>query len=104
MINKAVKLLRQYHGYSILDVSKLLEIDASVVRKLESGEKPLTHELLSKYSNSFDMPISALIFISESANRKNQKSNFSTRLKEQVADKALKIMEWVVEKENKSKA
>jgi transcriptional regulator with XRE-family HTH domain len=104
MINKAVKLLRQYHDYSILEVSNLLEIDSSIIRKLESGEKPLTHEVLSKYSNGFDIPISALIFISESANRKSQKSNFSVRLKEQVADKALKIMEWVVEKENKSKA
>lgn len=102
MINKALRIIRQFHEFKQVELAGKLEISKSYLSEIEAGKKPITLDLLNKYSKIFDIPVSSLVFFSESLGNKNLSSN---KFKKVVASKILNIMEWFVEKdEKKSKA
>jgi len=99
MINRAIKVIRQFHNVKQVVLAKELEISKSYLSELESGKKPVNLEVLQKYSSRFDIPVSSLLFFSENmtANKK-----VSEQFKAVFADKILKVMEWFSE-QNESK-
>ncbi len=100
MIAKTLRLVRQYHEMTRLDASSELGIPKDTLIQLESGILPVTKPILEAYSKVFDIPVSSLVFFSESLSPvKNKRIN---RIRSLFAGKALKILEWVVSK-NESK-
>lgn len=98
MIHKALKLIRQYHRYSQKDLAQRLGISKSYLSEIESGKKTISVDLLGKYSDEFSLPVSSLVFFSEKVSGdKRITENFRAA----VAEKAVRIMEWVVERETK---
>lgn len=98
MINKALRIIRQYHEYKQIDLAKEIGISKSYLSEIESGKKPVTLELLNKYSVLFDIPVSSLVFFSENIGRSNLSS---TKFKKVVASKIINVMEWFVERNDK---
>lgn len=96
MLNRALRLLRTYHQFTQVDLAKRLGISNSYLSELESGDKSPGFELLEKYSDIFKMPVSSILLFSESmgATRKP-----GAKLRVAAADKILRLLEWLEERD-----
>lgn len=91
MLNEALKKLRLFHNIKQTDLSQKLGISNSYLSEIESGKKLPSVELLNKYSNEFNLPVSSLMYFSE--NLKNEgKLSKSFRLKS--AGLIFKLLDW----------
>ncbi|MBF6030990.1 helix-turn-helix transcriptional regulator [Pseudomonas sp. P115] len=99
MLNQALRLIRTYHDLSQTELSKELGISNSHLSELESGKKQPTIELLGKYSNRFDIPLSSILFFSENLDAPKP----SDKLRVGVAKKVIHLLEWI-ENKNEAKA
>jgi transcriptional regulator with XRE-family HTH domain len=95
MINKALKVIRQFHEMKQCALALELDISKSYLSEIESGKKPVTLEMLNKYSEVFEVPTSSLIFFSENLEKGTLPSS---KFKKVVASKIVSVMEWFVEK------
>ncbi|SET27848.1 helix-turn-helix domain-containing protein [Thorsellia anophelis] len=100
MLSKALKLIRQYHGYKQVELAEKLGISKSFLSEIEGNKKVVSVELLNKYAQIFDMPVSSLVFFSENIHNKNL---LSSKFKKMATTKILKLMEWLVAKNEKNK-
>ncbi len=101
MINKALKLIRQFHKVKQSDLATKFKMSKSYLSEIESGKKPVSFELLQKYATEFDIPASSLVFFSESlAGKKGMPEKFRSAF----SGKILTVMEWFVEKDEAKKA
>ena len=103
MISKVLRLIRQFHKMSQLELAAKLDISKSYLSELESGKKTVSLALLEKYSSIFDIPASSLVFLSETLSHENPKK-FSDRFGKGFSEKVITVMEWLVDKENQKKA
>lgn len=102
MINKAIKLFRQYNKMTQSEVAEHLSISKSYVSEIESGKKTINMELLEKFAGLYEMPVSSLVFFSESL--ATPESQIPKKFRTFVSDKVLNILEWKIERESKAKA
>jgi transcriptional regulator with XRE-family HTH domain len=100
MIHRALKVIRQFHTLKQNELAEQLDISKSYLSEIETGKKPASLELLQKYSNIFDIPVSSLIFFSENIGKEQLSSN---KFKKVVASKIVNVMEWFIDKNEKSK-
>lgn len=98
MLHKALRLIRQYHEESIVELSTSLGIPKAKIIELESGVWLPSIEVLHLYASHFDMPVSSLVFFSESLGTQGR---LSKRLRLNLAGKVLDIVEWVNKKNEK---
>ncbi|MGE3320191.1 MAG: helix-turn-helix domain-containing protein [Candidatus Berkiella sp.] len=92
MIHRALKTIRLFHNRTQADLAKELDISKSYLSEIESGNKSVAFSLLEKYSEIFDIPVSSLVFFSESIDKDD---SLPEKFRSMAADKILKIMEWV---------
>lgn len=90
MLNRALKLIRSYHDISQTDLSAQLGVSNSFLSEIESGKKQPSIDLLTKYSQKFDIPLSSIVFFSE----KLDESKASDKIRLGVARKIISILEW----------
>ena len=100
MLNKALRLTRQFHEMKQVELASKLGISKSYLSEIESGKKPASLELLEKYSDTFEIPVSSLVFFSETM---STKKTVPEKFKSLVTSKVLDIMEWVVNKDGSEK-
>jgi transcriptional regulator with XRE-family HTH domain len=100
MINRAIKVIRQFHNIKQIDLADELGISKSYLSELESGRKPVSIEILNKYSERFEIPVSSLLFFSENMNAKN---SVPEKFKAVFTDKILRVMEWFSEQHETKK-
>jgi transcriptional regulator with XRE-family HTH domain len=100
MINRTLKLIRQFHQIHQSDLAIKFNMSKSYLSEIESGKKPASFELLEKYSNEFDIPASSLVFFSESI---SGKKNVPEKFRSIFTGKILDIMEWFVDKNDSKK-
>lgn len=99
MIHRVLKLVRQFHNYTQSDLSEKLQISKSYLSELESGKKIASLEILNKYSVLFEIPVSSLVFFSESLGNPNSTSE---KFRKVFTGKVLNIMEWISNKNDKT--
>lgn len=92
MINRALKTIRQFHGLTQAELALKLDMSKSYLSEIESGKKSIGYDLLEKYSELFDVPVSSLVFFSENI---EDADTIPEKFRNVVADKILNIMEWV---------
>lgn len=92
MINRALKTIRQFHGLTQAELALKLDMSKSYLSEIESGKKSVGYDLLEKYSELFDVPVSSLVFFSEHIENAD---SIPEKFRSVIADKILKIMEWV---------
>ncbi|MBF4336378.1 helix-turn-helix domain-containing protein [Vibrio anguillarum] len=99
MIHKALRLIRQYHEHNQLELSSSLRITKDKLTAIETGKEVVTKDLLEKYSAIYEIPVSSLVFFSESLSKNGK---FSGKIRSKLAGKALNILEWKI-KQNEQK-
>lgn len=96
MLNRALRLLRTYHQFTQANLAKRLGISGSYLSEIESGDKTPSLELLEKYADVFKMPVSSIMLFSESMNSERKPG---TKLRVAAADKILRLLEWLEERD-----
>ena len=96
MLNEALRLVRVFHDLNQTQLAERLEISKSYLSEIESGKKPASIDLLTKYSDIFDVPVSSLMLFSE----KLESDSVSERTRSFVANKIVKIMGWLAAKDS----
>lgn len=91
MLNEALRLVRVYHDMSKAELARSLGFSRSFITELEGGSKKVTLETLHRYSDYFEIPVSSLMLFAERA----ENADFSESARAFVADKALKMLDWV---------
>jgi transcriptional regulator with XRE-family HTH domain len=91
VLNKALKMVRVFNGLSQAALAGQLDISRSYLCEIESGKKKPTLELLEKYKDVFDVPVSSFLLFSE----RIQSDNKSDNVRLFTADKIMKFLEWV---------
>ena len=90
MINRALRLLRVYHNLKQKDLAARLEISSSHLSEIESGVKSVSYDLLEKYAEVLNIPVSTITMFAEASKSKDTKSAVS-----RVSEGALRLLEWL---------
>lgn len=99
MLHKALRLIRQYHSESIAELSSKLSIPKDKIVQIESGAWLPSIDVLQRYSTHFDIPVSSLVFFSETLGTQGK---VSKRLRLSLAGKVLDVLEWVSKRNEKT--
>ncbi len=94
MYHRALKLIRQYHRLSQVELAQRLDLSKSFVSEIEKdgGKKP-SIDVLERYATHFRIPLSSLLLFAE----RTETSNATERSRVFAADKVLKMLEWLEE-------
>jgi transcriptional regulator with XRE-family HTH domain len=95
MYGKALKQIRIYHGLKQKDLSEDLNLSRSYICELENDSKEPSLDVLKKYSNYFEIPVSSLMFLGENL----ESHTISEKFRVNFAKKVLDVMKWVHDKE-----
>lgn len=100
MLGEALRLIRVYHDLTQTQLSYELGVSNSFLSEIEAEKKSPSLELLGKYSERFQIPLSSLLFFSE--NLENSKA--TSKIRTGVAKKALSLLNWVARTNSNSDA
>lgn len=103
MIAKALRLIRQFHELDKNQAAEKLGFSKEFLIAIESGKKPIDQSILIKYSEIFDIPVSSLSFFIIETNKSNKHKSISSSVKEKMAGKILRILEWSINKNESNK-
>lgn len=95
MQHEALRLVRVFHDMNQSALAERLGISKSYLSELESGKKSPTLELLQKYAETFNMPLSSLLFFAENVDNPSR----SDKVRTAIAGKALKMLQWIAAKD-----
>ncbi|MEQ8754667.1 MAG: helix-turn-helix transcriptional regulator [Coleofasciculus sp. G1-WW12-02] len=93
MLNEALRLMRVFHDLSQKELAGKLGISKSYLSEIESGKKTPTLDLLNRYSQFLDIPVSSIMFFSESLNKDIKVEKLRTF----VSSKILAILNFIAE-------
>jgi len=96
MLNEALRLIRVFHDINQSVLAERLQISKSYLSEIESGKKSPSLDILEKYSEIFEIPVSSILLFSE----KMDDNSFSEKTRVFVAAKIIKIMNWVSDTED----
>jgi transcriptional regulator with XRE-family HTH domain len=100
MINEALRLIRVFHDLKQVEVANRLGISKSHISEIEKGSKTPSLELVERYSVTFKLPVSAIMFFAEEL--PNAKSGEKVRSK--IASKVIDILRFVESKADEEDA
>jgi transcriptional regulator with XRE-family HTH domain len=96
MISKAIKLIRQYHNLNQTQLASRLSISTSYLSELESGKKEPSLDILQKYAECFNVPLSSLVVFAETL----EGSHSQSKARAFLSKKMLKVLEWIADKDD----
>jgi transcriptional regulator with XRE-family HTH domain len=65
MINEALRLIRVYWGKSQAEMARQIDLSQPYLSEIERGQKEVTLDILRRYSDSLNVPISSLLLFAE---------------------------------------
>ncbi|WP_306028446.1 helix-turn-helix domain-containing protein [Stappia sp. MMSF_3263] len=89
MINDALRLLRLYLGLSQKQIAAELGLSQSMISEIENGAKPVSMDILEKYSMKLNIRMSKLLFFAEELEGEPLK----TKGKLIIASRVLKLLD-----------
>lgn len=99
MQNDALRLMRVFHDMSQTTLADKLGISKSYLSEIEKGEKKkVTLDLLERYSQVFNIPVSSLMFFAEQVDEGKYE-----KVRVTVAGKVLKMLDWIATKQDVDK-
>jgi transcriptional regulator with XRE-family HTH domain len=66
MLGEALRLIRVYHDLKQKQVADRLDISTSYLSEIENGRKAPTLDIIQRYSDTFNIPVSSIMFFAES--------------------------------------
>jgi len=91
LLSEALRLVRVFHDLNKSEVAGRVGLSKSYITELESGDKKVTLEVLQKYADAFNMPVSSLMFFAEHASD----ATTAEKVRVMVAGKTLKMLDWI---------
>lgn len=95
MLNIALKTIRQYHRLNQNELANNLALSPSYISEIEKGKKEPSLDVLQKYAQHFNVPLSSLIVFSETLDGEHSTNKVKTFL----STKMLSILEWITEQD-----
>lgn len=92
MLNDALRLVRAFHDLNKTQVAQRVGLSKSYITELERGDKKVTLEVLQKYADAFNIPVSSLMFFAEQA----ADASSADKVRMAVAGKVVKMLDWIV--------
>lgn len=96
MINEALRLIRVFHDLKQNSAAEKLGISQSYLSELERGTKVPTLDVIKKYSETFDLPASSIMFFAENIDGDHPRQ--TTKF---VSDKILSILQFLERRSSK---
>jgi len=90
MLGEALRLIRVYHDLKQKEAAERLGVSASYLSEIEKGSKTPTLDVIDKYSRTFDIPASSILFFSE-----NLENSGSKGARSFVAAKVLALLNFL---------
>ena len=100
MLNEALRLIRVFYDLSQKQLAEKLGISKSYLSEIESGKKTPTIDLLNRYADYFDIPVSSIMFFAENLDKHTKVENLRTL----VSTKILAILNFIAERSGNSYA
>lgn len=100
MLHEALRLIRVYHDVNQSVTAEKLGISKSHLSEIEGGKKKPSIDLLERYSQVFDVPISSILFFSENVG----KGPMYEKARRMVAGKLLRLLKYIDDKAEASNA
>lgn len=94
MFNEALKTIRQFHRLNQNELASKLKISGSYLSELESGKKEPSIDILQRYADVFNVPLSSLLVFSETLAGQHNISKVQTF----ISKKMLSVLAWVSSK------
>lgn len=94
-VGRALRLIRLFHRQKQGALAGRLGISNSYLSEIETGAKLASLDLLGKYADVFNIPVSSLMMFSE----RLDEHRFADRLRLKAGDKVLRMLEWIAESE-----
>ena len=94
MLSEALRLIRVFHDLKQGALAERLGLSKSYVSEIEAGHKTPSLEVIEKYANMFDMPVSSILFFAEQLSEKSTKSR-KERARTAIARKVLDFLGFV---------
>lgn len=91
MLGEALRLIRVYHDLKQKDAAERLCVSTSYISEIERGTKTPTLDIIARYSKEFDIPVSSIMFFSESLARGGPTDTARTF----VAGKVIALMQFL---------
>lgn len=98
MLGSVLKNIRIFYHQTQSELSDKLDLSRSYISEIESGNKVPTLEVLQKYSEIFDIPLSSIMLFAEEY--KNKKS-LKKKAKSLLAKKAITFLNWICKEDEK---
>lgn len=100
MISNALKVMRKYHNISQTQLAAKLSISGSYLSEIESGKKEPSLEVLHRYADVFEVPLSSLVVFSETLDG----TQTASKARNFFSKKMLKILDWISDQDEVSSA
>ena len=100
MLGEALRLIRVYHDLKQKQVAKRLAISTSYLSEIEKGRKVPTLDLIQRYSNTFGVPVSSIMFFAEQV----ETGGTYDRARSFVAGKMIGLMQFLEARGNSAHA
>ena len=92
MLGQALKLLRRYQGLNQSALAAKLGVSRSYVSEMESGNRTPSFDLLNRYADVFEVPVSSLIFFAEALEDDKKEIGRLHQAKGVIAKKIIAIL------------
>ena len=100
MINEALRLIRVFHDLKQNELADRLGVSKSYLSEIEKGTKVPSLEVIQKYADEFNVPVSSIMFFAEEL--PNARSGQKIRSK--IAGKVLNILQFIDRKADAEEA
>ena len=94
MLHSALKMIRVFHDLSQRELAERLEIGPSYLSEIEAGKKQPTLALLEKYAQEFKIPVSSIMYFSETLTD----GSVRERARVAVSRKVLAMLNFIAER------
>ena len=91
MINRALKVLREYHKLSEMEAAAKLSISLAYLRDVEAGRCDPSLDIVQRYADQFKFPLPSLLIFSETLSAPRKQS----KVKKYISREMLRILEWI---------
>lgn len=98
MLNEALRLLRTFHDLKQADLADRLGVGRSYISELESGAKTPSMDVLKRYSDNFNVPVSSIMFFAENVEESEGRSNRIAKAKGAIATKIIRFLQAIDER------
>jgi transcriptional regulator with XRE-family HTH domain len=94
-LSGVLKSIRKFNRLTQLELSKKIGVSRSYISEIENSEKIPSVEILRKYSEVFDIPLSAILLFTENW---DDKLSIKNKLKRILTKTTLEFFNWICKK------